>query len=254
MYTPLLGKIIINTRATSQADEFFQKLQSLGAEVINFPTIEIKPLKSPELESALAKIETYDWIIFTSKNGVDIFFQNKIDLKKLKNTKFATIGPKTKKSLNGYGFYPEFITSQFITESVIDAFSQIDLKGKKILLPVAKLAKKILPEKLIEFGAIVENISIYDTLMPDSKLTDFISEKLEKQEIDYVTFTSSSTVNNFFELLNGKSLPPNLKIVTIGPKTAKTVKDIFGFCPIIADEYTIDGVVMAIISDIKAGA
>jgi uroporphyrinogen III methyltransferase/synthase len=258
MLTPLSGKKIIITRAGSQSDNFLQNLESLGAEVINFPTIEIKPIENQDIEPTLKRIDTYDWIIFTSVNGVKLFFtkffQKKIALKQLENTKFAVIGPKTADALSNYGFTTSLLPAKFVTGDLINEFSEMALKGKKILLPVAELAGNILPEKLVEFGAIVDNVTIYQTVMPSSEKTDIVAEKLKNKEIDYITFTSSSTVTNFFELLKNKNIQKllkNVKIVTIGPVTAKTVTDTFGISPLIADSHTIDGIITAIISDIK---
>lgn len=256
---PLLaGKKIVITRPRLQSKNFSQKLINLGAEIINFPTIEIIPTGNSALDSALEKLDNYDWIIFTSVNGLEIFFkrfsEKKLNLKDFHSLKFAVIGSKTSETLNNYNIKADLIPDEFVGESLVSKFAEIDIMGKRFLIPGAALSREILPEKLVEYGAIVDNIAIYETVLPDSAGVEFIINRLFNENIDYITFTSSSTVNNFFEILQNyplEKLVSQTKVVCIGPVTAKTVTEKLNIQPIIAEIYTVDGIIETIINDIK---
>lgn len=246
---PLFGKRIIVTRSREQASALSEKLESLGAEVIEFPVIKIVPVADSELRiSDLVKGE-YDWIIFTSANGVTCFikrlFDMGLDVRAIGSAKLAAIGPATASALEGYGLKVDYIPSEFVAEAVIRDFP-VDVAGKKILIARAREAREVLPEKLKELGADVHISVVYETIVEDSD-AESVREMLAAGEVDAVTFTSSSTVKNFVSLVGGFELPDNVTVACIGPITAATAREL-GFTPdVVADEYTIDGLVQALL-------
>ena len=257
---PLFGKRIVITRARAQASALVQKLSDLGAECIEIPTIEISPPKdiSP-LQESIKNIKQYDWLVFTSVNGVKFFFDTLFDMGKdvriLGHLKFACIGPVTKERLKDYGIVSDILPETYRAESVAIAFSDMDMpdmdiKGKKVLLPRAKKARTILPEELRKMGAQVDEITAYETLLNEDGKKELI-ERLKKREIDAVTFTSSSTVSNFMSLIDpaeAKSLMDGVLVASIGPITSDTAREL-GLKPDIeAERYTIHGLVDALLA------
>ena len=226
---PLLGKKIVVTRARAQASDLIALLRKYGAECIEIPTIKINPPKDIlPLKKSIDNINSFDWVIFTSVNGVKFFFDTLYSLNKdvrvLGHLKFACIGPVTKKTLKEYGIISDVLPETYRAESVVEAFSDIRIKGKNILIPRAKKARAVLPQELKKMGAIVKEVTAYETsLVDDDK--DTLVKMLENNDIDIVTFTSSSTVKNFVELLPSdkfKKLIKNGTSACIGPITEKT--------------------------------
>ncbi|MDO8683108.1 MAG: uroporphyrinogen-III C-methyltransferase [Armatimonadota bacterium] len=250
---PLFGKKVVVTRSREQASELTQELENLGAEVIEFPVIKIVPPAdwSP-VDTVVEGMASFDWLIFTSANGVNCLVKRLLktnrDIRVLAGPKIAAIGPKTAETLEKFGVRVDFIPDKFVAEAVIDQFPE-DVKGKRILLARAGVAREVLPEKLTELGADVTVVIVYETVLEDSDSAD-IKQMLDDGEIDIITFTSSSTVKNFVALIgeNGKSsLPEGVTIACIGPITAQTAEE-YGLKPdIIADEYTIEGLVHALV-------
>ncbi|MCD4741526.1 MAG: uroporphyrinogen-III C-methyltransferase [Desulfobacteraceae bacterium] len=253
-HLPLLGKKIVVTRARAQASDLIALLRKYGAECIEIPTIKINPPKNIlPLKKSIDNISSFDWVIFTSVNGVQFFFdtlysQNK-DVRILGHLKFACIGPVTKKILKKYGIISDVLPETYKAESVVKAFSGIEIKGKNILIPRAKEARAVLPQELKKMGAIVEEVTAYETSLVDND-KDTLVKMLENNDIDIVTFTSSSTVKNFAELLPSDKFEKLIKNVTsacIGPITEKTARSL-GFSPeIVATDYTIDGLMNSIL-------
>ncbi|MCK5098063.1 MAG: uroporphyrinogen-III C-methyltransferase, partial [Desulfobacteraceae bacterium] len=169
---PLLGKKIVVTRARAQASDLISLLRKYGAECIEIPTIKINPPKDIQpLEKSIDNIDSFDWVIFTSVNGVKFFFdtlysQNK-DVRVLGHLKFACIGPVTKQKLKEYGIISDVLPETYKAESVVKAFSNIKIKDKNILIPRAKEARAILPQELIKMGAIVKEVTAYETTLVD---------------------------------------------------------------------------------------
>ncbi len=252
---PLFGKRIVITRARSQASDLVSKLSKLGAQCIEIPTIKIAPPEDIKpLKESIENINNYDWLVFTSVNGVKFFFDILFDMGKdvriLGHLKFACIGPVTKERLQDYGIISDILPETYRAESVIDAFSRFEIKNKKILLPRAKKARTILPEELTKMGAEVDEIIAYETLLDDKEKEQLIT-LLEKNKIDAITFTSSSTVSNFMSLLDSQDSDNLLKeIVTasIGPITSDTIKSNNIKLDIEAKEYTIQGLVDALLT------
>jgi uroporphyrinogen III methyltransferase/synthase len=255
---PLAGKKIVITRPEAQSANFSDRLTELGAEVINFPTIEISAVGNFAFDKALENLETYDWLVFTSCNAVEIFFrifsEKKQGTKGLLPLKIAVIGSKTAACLEKYNLKADLIPPEFIAESLISEFAGREIRGKRFLIPGAAMAREILPEQLVKLGAIVDNLAIYNTVIPDLAGYDKLINRLTLETIDYITFTSASSLNNFAELL--KNLPAAKilaasRVVCIGPQTAAAVSEKFGVKPLIAVNYTIDGIIESILNDTK---
>ncbi len=251
---PLFGKTILVTRARHQASRLVKKLNQLGASCVQYPTIRIMPPSDYKpLDTALQKLNTYQWIIFTSVNGVSSFFERLftkgLDARALGGLKTASIGPATAKKLKSYGIKSDIIPESYVAESIIEAFSRHNIKDKKILLPRAKEARTILPEQLKNMGAIVEEITSYKT-EPSKENTSILMEMLENEKIDIITFTSSSTVKNFKAIIpedKFNQLTNKIKIASIGPITTKTAKKLGFKVNIEAKEFTIEGLCQTIL-------
>ncbi|MGZ3536336.1 MAG: uroporphyrinogen-III synthase [Thermodesulfobacteriota bacterium] len=251
--SPLAEKRILITRAREQSGDFAALLKELKAEVIEFPTIEIvPPLSWKELDQAIARLKTYDWIIFTSANGVIFFWQRLREKRRLhrlpSSLKVCAIGPATANQLKKRGVAVHHIPREFIAEAILEGFQKMNVNGKRILLARAKKARDILPNGLRKMGAEVDVVEVYRTVKPKGGLKK-LKQLLEKGRIDVVTFTSSSTVNHFAELLKKEDLQELLKgiaIACIGPVTAKTAKGWGLRVQIQPKRYTIPGLTQAI--------
>lgn len=250
---PLTGKKILITRAREQSGEFSVSLKKLGAETIEFPTIDIvPPLHWKELDRALDQIKSYNWIIFTSANGVTFFYQRFKERGKnqssLSGSKICAIGPATAEQLKKRGARVDYIPKEFIAESILKGFKRMGIEGKKILLARAKKARDVLPEGLKSMGARIDVIEVYRTVKPKGGGMR-LRRLLEKKEVDVITFTSSSTVSHFIDLLKKEALKNLLKgvaIACIGPVTARTVKEAGLKVHIQPEEYTIPALTRAI--------
>lgn len=250
---PLLGKRIVVTRSREQASELSGKLLELGADVIEFPVIKIVPPEDTlSLDSAIHRIGEFDWIIFTSTNGVERFVMRLLemdhDVRAMAGAKLAAIGPGTAEALRKINLKVDYVPSEFVAEAVLREFPE-DVFGKRILIPRAKEAREVLPEKLKSLGADVCVAVAYETKMEASDASE-IREKLDAGQIDAVTFTSSSTVRNFAALVGqdgGISLSEDVTVACIGPITAQTAVELGMQPDVVADEYTIDGLVKAIL-------
>ncbi len=252
---PLFGKRIVITRARAQASGLVSMLTDLGAHCLEIPTIQIVASEETDpLEQAIANLKNYDWLVFTSVNGVKFFFDTLFaaghDVRALGHLKFACIGPVTKERLSDHGIVSDILPQTYRAESVVEAFSSMEMQGKKVLLPRAKKARTILPEELTKMGAVVDEVTAYETILSDRGKETLI-EMLTLQEIDAVTFTSSSTVSNFMSLLESQdalSLLKGVTIASIGPITSNTARSL-GLVPDIeADPYTIPGLVDALVA------
>jgi uroporphyrinogen III methyltransferase/synthase len=251
---PLLGKRIVVTRARAQASDLVQRLSLLGAECIECPTIEVvAPDSWKALDQALEALNTYQWLVFTSVNGVQFFFdrlfKNGLDTRALGHLKTAAIGPVTARRMRRFGLNTDIMPESYQAESVVEAFSKQPIDGTKVLLPRAKEARPILPLELERMGARVDEVTAYQTIQSTEGSKDLI-EQLHLGRIDMVTFTSSSTVRNFKALLPEESSDALMALVTvasIGPITAETAETLGLKSQIVAKEYTIDGLCNAII-------
>src|SRR4030067_2809724 len=251
---PLAGKTILITRAREQSGEFATLLKKLGAEVIEFPTIEIvPPLRWNELDQAIHQLKSYDWIIFTSANGVNFFWQRLRKMGKSvhlpSSLRVCAIGPATANKLKEGGVSVHYIPKEFIAEAILQGFKKMAIKGKRILLARAKKARDILPKGLRKMGAGCDVVEAYRTVKPKGG-SKRLKKLLTGGKVDVITFTSYSTVNHFAELLKKEDLRKLLKsiaIACIGPVTAKTAKQSGMKTHIQPKEYTIPGLTRAIV-------
>ena len=246
----LFGKKILNTRAMSQASKLTKKLENLGAEVIEFPTIKIT---SPtdnflKLDAEIKNLRGYDWIIFTSVNGVEKFFERlknfKLDARAIENSKVAAIGSATAERLEKFGIITDLVPKEFYAESLIESLKKIS--PKNILIIRAEVARDILPTELKKFGAEVKVIPAYKTVSAVENVEE-MKNLLNEGAIDFVTFTSSSTVENFVKAM-GAEILRKTKTAAIGPITAQTLKNFGIDADIVAEKFTIDGLVEALIN------
>jgi len=248
---PLFGKKIIVTRSREQASVLTEKLEALGAEVIEFPVIKIVPPEdTSSIDMAIRILGAYKWIVFTSANGVEWFIRHLkrhgLDVRAMGGARLAAIGPATAAALERYGLKVDYMPSEYIAEAVARDFPG-KIAHRRILIARAKDAREVLPEKLAEKGADVEVAAVYETVIEDSDAAS-IRDMLASGEIDTVTFTSSSTVKNFVSLIGDAKLAESVTIACIGPVTAETATE-HGLKPdVVADEYTIDGLVEAILA------
>lgn len=253
---PLLGKGVVVTRAREQASDIAALLAAQGANVIQFPTIDIQPLESySEVRKALGYLSSYDWVAFTSVNGVSHFFEQLYaigaDARALAGCKIAAIGPATAQALKKRGLKADFIPERFVAESVVQGLTALGISGKRILIPRAMVARDVLPDKLTQAGASVDVLPMYET-RPSNARQEEVLELLEQGGIQCVTFGSSSTVDNFFELIPPAKLKehPEVKFACIGPITAKTLEK-YGFsCDYQPTDYTIPALVDILIKQL----
>jgi uroporphyrinogen III methyltransferase/synthase len=247
---PFFGRRIIVTRSRDQASVFAEMLIDRGATTIEFPTIEVVPPKSwHELDSAIEGIEMFNWLIFTSANAVRFFMErlrslNK-DLRILKGVSICTVGPKTSEALESFGLRADLIPSEFKAEGVLAALGGVTVRGLKFLIPRAKVAREIIPDRLRELGAEVTVVTAYENIKPTSDV-DRVRKLLEEKKIAAITFTSSSTVHNFVEILGQKeykALLNGVAVACIGPVTAKTAEEYGMKTDVMPKDYTIPALV-----------
>lgn len=261
---PLAGKNILVTRSVGQSNQFCELLSQAGANVIEMPALEIGPPSSwEELDRAIALLPKYDWLILTSSNGVEYFFERLFsqgkDARVLNGIKIAVVGEKTAKSLQQRGVNPDFIPPDFVADSLIEHFPE-DLAGKKILFPrVESGGREVLVKDFADRNAQVTEVAAYQSCCPQ---TIPISAELALQsgEIDIITFASSKTVQFFCKLAAAVFGEPNpqinsnlsdwmegICIASIGPQTSAACQSLLGRVDIEAQEYTINGLTQAII-------
>jgi len=251
---PLFRKTVVVTRTREQASELVARLSDLGAECLECPAISVVPPEDwAPLDVAIDRLETYDWLVLTSVNGVSFFFDRLYargkDVRALKDVRTATIGPATAKRLRDFGLNSDIVPETYRAESIVEDFKNEAIKGKKVLLPRAKEARPVLPVELRKMGAVVDEIAAYQTEQA-SENVDVLIKRLEEGSIDLLTFTSSSTVRNFKALLPPErfgSLIEGVTVATIGPITADTARELGFKVDVMARDYTIDGLCEAII-------
>jgi uroporphyrinogen III methyltransferase/synthase len=255
---PLLGKRVVVTRARAQASDLVHELTELGAECIECPTIEVVPPDSwTPLDQAIANLKQYQWLIFTSINGVNVFFERLfiqgLDARALGHLRTAAIGPATSRGLRKFGLNTDILPQTYQAESVVEAFAEQSVQGQKVLLPRAKEARAVLPQELKRMGAEVDEVTAYQTIQAADRPSELI-RALQNKDIDMVTFTSSSTVRNFKALLPEKDVPQlleNVIVACIGPITAQTAKELGFKTDITAERFTISGLLEAILNYYK---
>ncbi len=253
---PLLGKGVVVTRAREQASGLVSDLGKLGASVFEFPTINIEPMADyAPVQKEITNLSKWDWLIFTSVNGVKHFFLQLdaagLDARAFAGTEIAAIGPATAQALVEKGIKPDFVPEKYIAEGVVAGLLERGVKGKSVLIPRALIAREVLPQELEKAGAKVQILPVYETGLSENDPGPIV-EALEAGKIDYVTFTSSSTVENFFNLIEPEQFhkyKDTVKIACIGPITTKTLEG-FGFEPDIQPEdYTIPALVDELVKE-----
>ncbi len=250
---PLSNKRVLVTRARRQASALSFRLAALGAEVIELPAIEIT--QSPEhrktLETAVTRAGEYDWAIFTSVNGVSLFFDRLQAIgaqpDSLDGLKLAAIGPETAKAIVRYGFSVSLTASTYTAEGLLDSLRPLDMRGAKVMLARAEGSRPVLPEGLMQMGAAVDEFCIYRASGPRTRPQRAI-ERLRAGEVDLATFASSSTVKNLVRMLEGDVGPlKRICVACIGPVTAATAEEFGLDVAIVAREHTIPGLIDAIL-------
>lgn len=247
----LEGKRIVVTRARGQAGALCAKLSALGAEVIEFPTIEIRPAADyGPLDGAIARLESYDWLIFTSANAVRFFLERvrhcQANLSALR-ARICAIGPATRSAVEALGLKVELMPEEYVAESLVAAFASEELAGKRILLPRAAVARDLVPTELAARGARVDVVEAYRTVVPEN--APALARKLfSGRKPDWITFTSSSTVTNFVAAAGAAALD-GVRVASIGPVTTATAQQHGIPVSTQAAEFTIEGLVQAIVEN-----
>ena len=252
MTQPLRGKRVVVTRPRDQAAEFVSLLLELGAVPIEAPMISIVPPDNDApLEAACAAASSFDWIIFTSSNGVDAFMDRLLsksrDARILDNVHLCAIGPATASRLTEYQLKIDLVPKEHHGDAVADALRR-HVHGARVLLPRANLAQSNLPDALREAGADVVDVAAYRTI-PTTSLSNDVCKAFLERRIDVVTFTSASTVHNFVKLF-GKEYAVDLfktsVIASIGPVTAEAARKLGIDTTIMPETHTVIGLVQAI--------
>jgi uroporphyrinogen III methyltransferase/synthase len=258
---PLFGKKILLTRAQEQAREFSQLLSAYGAEPVEVPTIQIVPPVSWQaIDQAIARLGDYHWLILTSMNGVAPFMDRLRaagkDSRALSHLRICAIGPRTAQELGRYGIVPDVVPAQYQAEGILATLTAEPFRGKKVLIPRAETARELLPEQLRGQGAMVDVIPVYRTVVPTVD-ADALKQRMERGGIDVVTFTSSSTVRNFVELVGGAASARRLVAQTavgcIGPITAQTAEECGLPVTIMPAENTVPALARAIVRHFSEG-
>jgi len=246
---PLFGKRILVTRARHQAGALSRLLIERGAEPVELPVISIQPLPdSGELDRALSNLAQYQWLIFTSVNGVNAFFgrlyELNLDARALSGLKIGAIGPATAKALAQKGINADYVPVVYSSEGLIAGLKSQLVRGKRFLLPRADIADKDLANGLKELGAEVHEIAAYKTVSQPEAMAQ-AKRMLLSGQIDAIIFTSSSTVSNLVAVFNKKVPAIKAKVACIGPKTADTATKAGLKVDIVAEEHTIPALVAA---------
>ena len=246
---PLLGKRIVVTRTRKQASVLSNKLRALGAHVIELPTIRTEPPSDlREFAELVQEAHMYDWVVFTSANGVDaffdVFFKLYDDAREIGGARVAAIGPATAQRVKDFHLHVDLQPEEFVAEAVVKEFKkQESIENLRLLLVRAEKARDVLPKELSGAGAIVDEAFAYRTVL-ETRDTSGARRQLAQEGADLITFTSSSTVENFLAL--GLPWPKGMRIASIGPVTSKTARDQGLKVDVEARRHDIDGLVQAI--------
>ena len=249
---PLAGIHVGVTRPLAQSRSFSEKLAALGAEPVLMPAIETKEtIDTPEVRKALEDLHRFDYVVFSSANGVDAFFSalrsTDRDSRSLAGKITAVIGPATGEALARYGVRADMIAETFVAEGFLETLLKKSIiSGKRFLLVRSDIGRTVLAQGLKDAGAFVDDVAIYSTR--SAKLSPYILERLAVDGVDIITFTSSSTVHGLFSQIPANALDRKTKLASIGPQTTRALLE-YGATPDIeASEYTTDGLVNAIVA------
>jgi uroporphyrinogen III methyltransferase / synthase len=247
---PLFGRRIVVTRAPDQAAELSDRLRSLGADAVELPVISIQPAENPGLlDQAIECLETYDWLIFTSVNGVRFFLDrldhSPRDLRALK-AKICAIGPATRRTVESLHLKVDLMPDEYVAESLVKAFASEPLNGKRVLLPRAAVARDLIPTELSKLGAHVDVVEAYRNVVPAEAAAHAREIFSAAKKPDWITFTSSSTVQNLLAIA-GRDALDGIRIASIGPVTSETARADGLTVHAEARQFTLDGLVEAIL-------
>jgi uroporphyrinogen-III synthase len=250
---PLGGTRILVGRARHQAGSLSASLRGLGAAVIEIPFIEIqKPKSYQPLDHVLKNIKSYDWLILTSANGVEAMWQRvrklRLTRRNLKHLQIAAIGPVTKAAIVKHGLKVKMVPEEYVAESVVKGLRD-KIKGKRVVLVRAKVARDVIPEELRKAGAQVDVVEAYETVVPDKSRTRLRMLMQSSRRPHIVIFTSSSTAKNFAELIGEArdGIQNNVQFASIGPVTSATLRELQMPVAIEAREFTMGGLIRAIV-------
>ena len=248
---PLFGRKIVVTRAAGQAGELSDRLRALGADPQELPVIALLPPVDPApLDRAIENLASYDWLVFTSANGVRFFLdrldQSRRDLRSLK-ARICAIGPATRKAVEDLHLKVDLMPEEYVAESLIKAFASEKLAGKKMLLPRAAVARDVIPVELAKLGAEIDVVEAYRNVVPSNATTRAHEIFAAGKKPDWITFTSSSTVKNLLAI-TGREALDGVRIASIGPVTSSTLCAHGLKVDAEAKQFTLDGLVEAILA------
>jgi uroporphyrinogen III methyltransferase/synthase len=253
---PLFGKRIVVTRTREQASELTRQLAELSAEVLEIPTIKILPTdRRADLTDAMLELNSYDWIVFTSPNGVTMFFDSFFkafeDLRDIGGVRIAAVGPATAEKLKQLHLKVDVMPAEYVSAKIVKALTAFEsIENLKILLMRAEVASPDLPKDLEALGGIVDDVACYKTV-PETEDVSGAAAALMEEGADWITFTSSSTVENFHARFDLPALIkkfPQIKLASIGPETTKAITAL-GLKPKVeAKPHTIEGLVKALVN------
>jgi uroporphyrinogen III methyltransferase/synthase len=246
------------TRARAAGGSFAAGLRALGAEVIEFPTIEtVAPESYAAIDAALARLAAFDWVIFTSAMGVERMFERMrtlgVDERALARARLGAIGPVTAARLTAHALTVAAMPHEYRAEAIVEAVGAARIRGARILIPRAQVAREALPELLLAAGAREVVVApVYRTIKPQHQSLDALRQMAASGTIDLVAFTSSSTVTNFCEMV-GSTVARGLKAAAIGPITAETARAAGLRVVAQPNEYTVPALIDAIRDCLVAG-
>ena len=251
----LHGATILVTRPQPKAEQMADLIREMGGEPVVFPTIAImSPVSWNKVDAAIQSISDYDWIVFSSINGVK-YFANRIkeiaDISLLNNSNIAAVGSKTAEALKKQNITVDVVPDDFSADGLVEYFSEKNIAGKKFLQVTGNKGRKALQEGLESLGAKVSRLETYRNVSPDSDTVSEIIPLLRDGAVDYLTFTSPSTFHNFLDMLSEMTDTPEellrrSQIVTIGPVTAEAIETAGFSVDVVPDEYTVEQMLQSI--------
>ncbi|TLS39217.1 uroporphyrinogen-III synthase [Pseudalkalibacillus caeni] len=248
MTLPLEGKRIVVTRSKEQARSFSKKIKDLGGIPLEVPLIAFKETASTSREAdGFTYVQDFDWVVFTSTNGVRFFFERYKELPA--GVRVAAVGPKTSRALERRGIKVDLLPETFVAEGLVEAVQREFSGEERVLLPRGNLARKELPLQLKQMGIEVEELVVYETVIENTS-KPLLEDMLLNEKADILTFTSSSTVHHFVQLaddIHWRPLIAGMKVASIGPITENTLRSYQIEPEIIAQKYNIDGLIDAIV-------
>lgn len=255
---PLFGKRVLVTRSRSQASELVEQIDALGGEAVQFPVIRFEepsdPAKRQQLDEAVLNAGSFDWIVFTSVNGVQFFFRRmqhlRVDLRQLGTIRIAAVGTKTQEALEERGLYADVVPATFDAEHLLEALLPQLSTGERILLPRADIGRQVLPETLRSAGMDVCEVDVYEN-KPCDDAADEVVEMLRRRECHAVTFTSSSTVRRLMSILERYGEQPSellagVVIACIGPLTVAAANEYGMAADVVPEDATVEALTAAL--------